>query len=154
MAAIIDNSGIEVDLPDTFGRNDNGGNDRDRDAEEAASTYSNEEDTFSATGGGGGGSSWKVWNWNSIVYRMTFVVVLCALILLGWTVGSLSADAAKSNVVASMSSTNASKSSKEPKASKKDSCGLEDAPCSTNDDCCTSQGFQCAKETATKCTSS
>ena len=61
MAVITDNtnSGVEVDLPDTFYGNHDTPNDRD--AEAASTSYEDEEDTFSISSEDGG-KSWRTWD--------------------------------------------------------------------------------------------
>ncbi|KAL7455519.1 hypothetical protein ACHAWC_007059, partial [Mediolabrus comicus] len=131
MAVIIDNtnSGVEVDLPDTFnGNNDNG---NDRDAEAASTSY--EEDTFSISSADGG-KSWRSWD---RINRMNIFMMLFVVILLVLTAG-LSATAAKSksNVVGNMSST--TKASKAPtaKSTKAPTCVGSGKFCATSADCC------------------
>ena len=129
MAVIIDNtnSGVEVDLPDTFNSNNDNGNDRD--AESASTSY--EEDTFSISSAGGG-KSWRSWD---RINRMNIFMMLFVVILLGLT-ASLSATAAKSNVVDNMSST--TKASKAPtaKSTKAPTCLALNDSCETSADCC------------------
>jgi hypothetical protein len=136
MAVIIDNtnSGVEVDLPDTF--NGNNDNSNDRDAEAASTSY--EEDTFSISSAGGG-KSWRSWD---RINRMNIFMMLFVVILLVLTAG-LSATAAKSksNVVGNMSST--SKASKAPtaKSTKAPTCIGSGLACEASADCCA--GLQC-----------
>ena len=127
MAVITDNTnseGVEVNLPETFDGNN-------RDAEEAASTSSYEEDTISSAGDG---KSWRIWN---SINRMNIFMVLC-LFILGLTAG-LSTTAAKSNVVDNMSSTTkARKASKGPtaKSTKAPACVAVGDTCVTSEECC------------------
>jgi hypothetical protein len=135
MAVIIDNtnSGVEVDLPDTFDDNNDNGN-NDRDAEAASTSY--EDDTFSISSEGGG-KSWRFWN---SINRMNLSVMLLVVLLLVLT-GSLSAKAAKSSNVVdnNMSSMiKAPKASKTPnaKSTKAPACSAGSGPCTTDGDCC------------------
>src|SRR6056300_556542 len=100
------NSGVEVNLPDTF----NGGNDRDAEADAASTSHEEEED--------GGGSFWRLWVWDSI-NQMTIVMalaMLCLFILFGFATNSLSATAVKNNM--SSTTAKAGKQTKSPKADK------------------------------------
>src|SRR6056300_1559492 len=97
------NSGVEVNLPDTF----NGGNDRDAEADAASTSHEEEED--------GGGSFWRFWVWDSI-NQMTIVMaiaMLCLFILFGFATNSLSATAVKNNM--SSTTAKAGKQTKSPK---------------------------------------
>lgn len=119
-----------MNLPDTLdGNNENG----DRDAEANAASTSYDEDTLSISSAGGGGF-WRFWN---SFNRMTIVMMLCLFILLGLT-ASLSATAAKHNVVANMSSTTNPKASKAPtaKSTKAPACRASGESCDIAADCC------------------
>jgi hypothetical protein len=158
MAVITDNTnypGVEVNLPDTFdGNNENG----DRDAEANAASTSYDEDTLSISSAGGGGF-WRFWN---SFNRMTIVMMLCLFILLGLT-ASLSATAAKHNVVANMSSITKSskaptaKSTKAPalieskaptaKSTKAPACSARGESCTSPAECCIGDDLYCVDYT-------
>ena len=98
------NSGVEVNLPDTF----NGGNDRDAEADAASTSHEEEED------GGGSFWIWRFWVWDSI-NQMTIVMamaMLCLFILFGFATNSLSATAVKNNM--SSTTAKAGKQTKSP----------------------------------------